>query len=215
MRFLKTHWIKILTLCFALSLLLTWWANRQIQLNAQDFLFENLSGTPPCKTGLLLGTSSHLANGEVNPYWLHRIEAAELLLKSGKIRHLVISGDNSVKEYDEPSEMRTALIERGIDSNLLSRDFAGFRTLDSVVRMKVIFRQDSFLIVSQQFHNERAIYLAQQNGLVAFGFNAADVPESFGFKTRCREYLARVKALFDALLHVEPKYDGEVIELPV
>lgn len=169
---------------------------------------------PSFKTGLLLGTGKYLSNGEINPYWQKRIDAAETLLKSRRIKHIVISGDNSTAGYNEPSEMRRALLDLGIDSTLITRDYAGFRTLDSVIRIKEVFQQDSVLIISQQFHNERAIYLARQHNIAAWGFNATDIFTKLSFKTRCREYLARTKALFDVLFHTEPKFYGDKIDLP-
>ena len=213
MKFLKTNLFKIFLIALLFCMGFVWFADWKIRSSSEGFLCTNYENLPSFKTGLLLGTSSHLANGQINTYWLNRINAADSLLKSGKIRHLVISGDNSVSTYDEPTEMRKALIERGIDSSRISRDYAGFRTLDSVVRIKAIFQQDSVLVISQKFHNERAIYIAQHNGIMAWGFNAQDVSARYGFKTKCREYLARAKAILDVLFHVEPKFYGEKIDL--
>ncbi len=214
MKYLKSHRYKILLFVILLCLSLVWFADWKIRRSSQAFLYDDAQHMPAFETGLLLGTSRNLSNGQINEYWLKRIEAADFLLKSGKIGHLVISGDNSVSTYDEPTEMRNALIERGIDSNRISMDYAGFRTLDSMVRIKAIFQQDSVLVISQKFHNERAIYIAQNYGIAAWGFNAEDVNASYGFKTRCREYLARTKALFDILFQVEPKFYGDKIDLP-
>ncbi|MFM9983924.1 MAG: vancomycin high temperature exclusion protein [Flavobacteriales bacterium] len=214
MKLLKAHRYKILLIATLICSGLVWFADWQIRRSSNGFLYDNYEIMPSFKTGLLLGTSSHLSNGQINAYWMNRINAADSLLRCGKIRHLVISGDNSVANYDEPTEMRQALIERGIDSSRISRDYAGFRTLDSVVRIKAVFQQDSILIISQKFHNERAIYIAKNNGIAAWGFNAEDVSAGYGFKTQCREYLARTKALLDIFFRVEPKFYGEKIDLP-
>jgi SanA protein len=119
-----------------------------------------------------------------------------------------------VKHYNETEDMKLALIEKGVPENHIFEDFAGFRTLDSVVRAKEIFGQEQFIIISQEFHNERAVYLAQKNGLKAFGYNAQDVNSKFGLTTNIREKLARVKVFIDLLFGVKPKFGGEKIVIP-
>ncbi len=161
--------------------------------------------------GLLLGTGKFLKNGWKNLYFFNRIDATEQLYKSGKIQYILISGDNSTKNYSEPEDMQAELIKRGIPADKIVLDFAGFRTLDSVVRAKEIFGQNSFIIISQKFHNERAIFLARKYGIEAYGFNAKDVNKYFGFKTKIREYFARVKVFVDFTLGIEPKFGGEKI----
>jgi len=107
--------------------------------------------------------------------------------------------------------MKNELINRGVPVDKIYEDFAGFRTLDSVVRAKEIFGQNSYIIISQKFHNERAVYLAQKNGIEAFGFNAKDVNKYAGIKTKIREYLARTKVFVDFVIGKEPKFGGEKI----
>jgi len=110
--------------------------------------------------------------------------------------------------------MQAELIKRGIPADKIVLDFAGFRTLDSVVRAKEIFGQNSFIIISQKFHNERAIFLARKYGIEAYGFNAKDVNKYFGFKTKIREYFARVKVFVDFTLGIEPKFGGKKVVIP-
>ena len=162
---------------------------------------------------MLLGTSKTLPSGYKNYYFYYRIDAAEKLYKSGKIEYIIVSGDNSRKDYNEPEDMKNELINRGIPADKIYEDFAGFRTLDSVVRAKEIFGQNSYIIISQKFHNERAVYLAQKNGIEAFGFNAKDVNKYAGIKTKIREYLARTKVFVDFFIGKEPKFGGEKIEI--
>jgi len=107
--------------------------------------------------------------------------------------------------------MKLELMKAGIPENKIFEDFAGFRTLDSVVRAKEIFGQNSFIIISQRFHNERAVFLAKQNGIDAFGYNAKDVNKNAGFKTNVREKFARVKVFWDFMFGVEPKFGGKKI----
>jgi SanA protein len=168
---------------------------------------------PQTKTGLLLGTSKYVPNGNLNQYFLKRIDATVELFKTGKIRYVVISGDNSRKTYDEPTDMKQALIERGIDSTKIYLDYAGFRTFDSVNRLKKIFGQDTAIIISQKFHNERAIYIANNLGMKLYGYNAKDVGSRYGFKTMVREKFARVKVILDFIFGTEPKFLGERIEI--
>jgi len=166
------------------------------------------------KVGLLLGTAKYLQNGYLNYYYQYRIEAASALLKSGKIKYLVISGDNSRKEYNEPEMMKQDLMKLGIDSNLIYLDYAGFRTFDSIVRLREIFGQSSVTIVSQPFHNERAIFIANKEDIVAIGFNARDLSGRPGWKVQLREKLARVKVFVDYLTHKKPKYLGPPVQIP-
>lgn len=163
------------------------------------------------KVGMVLGTSKFLTNGRENLYFTYRIQAAAELYHNRKIDFILVSGDNGSKYYDEPTQFKKALIEQGIPEEVIYLDYAGFRTLDSVVRAKKVFGQSSLTIISQKFHNERAIYLAEKNGITAIGFNAQDVTVKYGFKTRIREYLARTKAIIDVLLGVDPKFLGEEI----
>ncbi|KIA89393.1 SanA/YdcF family protein [Kaistella jeonii] len=192
----------------------TYWCNFTIDSETEDQVTSNLGNLPKEKTGLLLGTSKTLASGKPNAYFFNRITAAVELYKAGKIKNIIVSGDNSQKNYNEPEDMKIELIKQGIPAEKIFEDFAGFRTLDSVVRAKEIFGQQSFIIISQRFHNERAVYLAQKNGIEAFGYNAEDVNQYAGLKTNLREYLARVKVFWDFLFGVEPKFGGEKITIP-
>lgn len=198
---------------FGISVLFIFWANFKIENETEDKVTSELSELPNEKVGLLLGTSKILANGNPNPYFFNQIEATVQLYKSGKIKNIIVSGDNSRKHYNEPEDMKNELIRSGIPADKIYEDFAGFRTLDSVVRAKEIFGQKSYIIISQQFHNERAVFLAQKNGIEAFGYNAKDVNQYAGFKTNVREKLARAKVFWDFLFGVEPRFGGERIEI--
>lgn len=196
---------------FGISVLFIFWANYKIESETKDLVTYDIQKLPNEKVGLLLGTGKFLKNGWKNLYFFNRIDATEQLYKSGKIQYILISGDNSTKNYSEPEDMQAELIKRGIPADKIVLDFAGFRTLDSVVRAKEIFEQNSFIIISQKFHNERAIFLARKYGIEAYGFNAKDVNKYFGFKTKIREYFARVKVFVDFTLGIEPKFGGEKI----
>lgn len=210
MRFLKNT-LKIILVLLALGFIFIVWANHTIEYNTEDYVTENLSKLPSEKVGLVLGTSKTLKSGGKNPYFYYRMDAAEELYKSGKITYIIVSGDNSTKDYNEPEDMQTVLVERGIPKSKIFLDFAGLRTLDSVVRAKEIFGQKSYIIISQRFHNERAVFLAQKKDITAYGFNAKDVDKKAGLTTNLREYLARVKVFWDLFFGVDPKFGGSKV----
>jgi SanA protein len=189
-------------------------ANLVVARSAKPRLYADAGTIPHHKAGLLLGTNKVLKNGWVNLYFRYRIEAAVALYKAGKIDYIIVSGDNGRDNYNEPQDMIDELVRNGIPANRIYPDYAGFRTLDSVVRCKEIFGQDSITIISQQFHNERALYLAQKNGIYAIGFNARDVAAYGGFKTKLREVFARVKLFVDLFTGKQPRYLGEKVILP-
>jgi len=204
---------EIILLIFIIPIVLVFTANYSIEKNAKNKTFSNSSDIPKNKVGLVLGTSKILKNGRINLYFKYRINAAVELYKKGKIDFILVSGDNGNKNYDEPTDFKNELIKNGIPENRIFLDYAGFRTLDSVVRAKEIFGQISITVISQKFHNERAIYLAEKNGISAVGFNARDLSGKNGLKTRIREYFARTKAYLDIIFGVEPKFLGKKIEI--
>lgn len=205
---------KIFLLLLVAGILFIVWANYSIKKNSDPYLFNKTTYIPKTKTALLLGTSKNLNNGAPNAYFYNRIDAAVELYKTGKIQYIIVSGDNSTKDYNEPEDMQLTLMERGIPQDRIFLDFAGFRTLDSVVRAKEIFGQKKLVIISQKFHNERAVFLARQNGMESFGFNAEDVNKYAGFKTNMREYLAKTKVYWDLIFGVEPKFGGDKVLIP-
>lgn len=208
------NFIIIFLVLSVLGFIFVLWADHTIGYDSEEYVTQSISKLPNEKVGLVLGTSKSLRNGKDNPYFFNRIEAAEELFKSGKIKYIIISGDNSTQNYNEPEDMQNELIARGIPKTKIFLDFAGLRTLDSVVRAKEIFGQTSFIIISQRFHNERAVFLAQKKGIEAYGYNAKDVDKEVGFKTNLREYFARVKVFWDLFFGVDPKFGGSKVIIP-
>jgi len=210
-------WLKrinaLLLLLIAVMGLFTWYANYTVSNCALGKTFNNATDLPHVKTGLLLGTSKTIANGWPNLYFTQRIAACVQLFKAGKIDYIIVSGDNSRSTYDEPTDMRNALINAGVDSTKIYLDYAGFRTFDSMVRLREIFGQQQVIVISQKFHNERAIYIGQKLGIETYGYNAPDVGKYFGFKTMLREKLARVKVIIDFYLGMKPRFLGERVEI--
>lgn len=196
------------------AMLTTYFCNKAIVDSASGKLYSDSKSIPYNKVGLLLGTSKYMKSGSVNPYYAFRIEAAVKLIKDSRVKYIIVSGDNGHVEYNEPEQMRSDLMKEGIDSSRIFLDYAGFRTFDSMIRLKEIFNQDSVTIISQQFHNERAIYTASRLGIMSIGFNATDVNTMQGLKTQIREKLARVKVFLDFLLGKKSKFLGSKVNIP-
>lgn len=185
--------------------------NFYVEQKTKDYIYDDVNNIPKNEVGLLLGTSKYLTSGIENLYYTYRIQAAVELYENKKIDIIIVSGDNSTKEYNEPAMMMNDLVEKGVKKEDIVLDYAGFRTLDSVVRSKEIFEQNKITIISQKFHNERAIFIAKIKDINAIGYNAKDVNIRYGFKTQVREYLARVKMFFDIAVNKQPKFLGEKI----
>ena len=177
-----------------------------ISFKTKDLVFDSVEQIPYNKVGLVLGTGKYAQSGNINLFYKYRIDAAVTLYNAGKIEFILVSGDNSRKDYDEPSDFKTDLMARGIPEEKIYLDYAGFRTLDSVVRAKEIFGQTAITFISQKFHNQRAIYIAEHYNIKAIGFNATDV-----YNSHFREYLARSKARLDLVFIVQPKFFGQKI----
>lgn len=166
---------------------------------------------PQMDAAVVLGCSKALASGAPNLFFVSRIRAAAELWHAGKVRAFVVSGDNHRQGYDEPGDMKEALIAAGVPENRIVCDHAGFRTLDSVVRAKTIFGLDSFLVVSQSFHLQRAIFLGRAHGLDVRGYAAAPVEGRSAVRTLIREQPARVLAVLDVLLGRKPHFGGDPV----
>ncbi len=163
---------------------------------------------PAADVALVLGTAKVLADGRPNAFYTARIALAAELFRTGKVRGLIVSGDNSRSDYDEPSTMKADLVACGVPERFITCDYAGFSTLDSVRRVSRVFGQQRVVVVSQRFHVERALFLARGDGLDAHGCAAADAARWWQVRVRLREVLARGKAVLDVALHREAKYLG-------
>ena len=182
-------------------------SNFWVEKESKGRTYDELSEIPGNATGLVLGTSKRVRGGGENLYFKYRMQAAVELFKAGKIKFIIVSGDNSIMEYNETRDMKNSLIQMGIPEDKIVEDFAGFSTLDSVLRAKEVFGQDSLTVISQEFHNERAIFIGKNHDIYSLGFNAKDVPKRYGTVTVTREYFARVKALLDVyILQSMPKF---------
>lgn len=182
----------------------------QIVVNStKEKIFNDINSIKPAEVGLLLGTTPQTRiGGRRNMFFKYRIDAAEDLYNAGKIKYILISGDeNSLDGINEPECMKDSLVARGIPDNVIFLDGKGFRTLDSVVRMRKVFGVRIFTIISQRFHNERALYLAEHLGLDVEdlqAFNAKEPTSAMSMMTYIREYFARVKMFLDIWTNKQP-----------
>lgn len=205
------QWLAIIVILGLAGVGLILLLNSSIAHGSKDRIYESVDKIPSKKAALLLGTSKYLSKNRINYYYKYRIEAALRLWKAGKVKAIIVSGDNGTKYYDETTSMQQDLIKAGVPSKYISKDYAGFRTLDSIVRAKEVFGIDDFVIISQNFHLERALYIADAKHIKAIGFRAKDFANTrWAMRMQYREYLARTKAFLDLyILGTEPKFLGK------
>ena len=183
--------------------------NKAVLCSADGRLFTSTDSIPQEPVGLVLGTSRTMG-GYLNAFFVRRMDAAAALYKAGKVKKLLVSGDNGTKTYDEPTDMRDALIERGVPPNAIVLDYAGFRTLDSIVRAHKIFGVEHCTIITDDFHLPRALYLASETNLDAVGFQTNPLDRRVSPWTYIREVGARSLTWID--VHItdrQPRFLGK------
>jgi SanA protein len=177
-------------------------------------VFKDTNALPENDVALVLGTASTLRDGIVNPHFKARMEAAAYLYQEGKVKHLLLSGDNHTKGYDEPTSMKEALLNLRVPESAITLDYAGFRTLDSVVRAKEVFGLSRLTIITDDFHVNRALFLCRYYDIDAVAYSAEEVPFGLSANTRFREVAARIKAVMDVyVLNTQPRFLGEKVEI--
>lgn len=190
--------------------------NLWIILSTSHNVFSDLTKLPDHRVALVLGTSNKTVSGNVNPYFKKRMETAAELYRMGKLDHLILSGDNRSMYYNEPMEMRKALIKLGVPQSAITLDYAGLRTLDSVVRCKEIFGQDRITIITQPFHSYRALFISHYYNIDAVAMVADEPDFEYSIKVRLREYFARTKAVLDLyILKTAPRFLGQKEQIEV
>lgn len=168
-------------------------------------LYTDISTIPAREVGLLLGTTQYRRDGKPNPFFFHRVEAAVELYRQGKVRRLLVSGDNDRRGYNEPLDLQNALLARGVPANAITLDESGFRTLESVVRAQTVFGLKQCTIISQRDHDQRALMIANHYGLDAIAYCAKPVPFHTSILAHVHEWIARVKVILDLyVLHTKP-----------
>ena len=169
--------------------------------------YTRISKIPPRETALILGTSPKMKSGVANPYFVSRMNAAALLYHHGKIKKIIVSGEKS-RGYNEPAAMKNYLVyQEGIPENIITEDPNGFKTQISISNCKNIYKQQNIIIVSQGFHNLRALFYARNENMNALGFDAVDVMQRKSFyRNQTREFFARVQAVLFYIFGIEQKY---------
>jgi SanA protein len=207
--------VKAFLVIAALGLLWIVAASFSVVRATRGRTYSDVGAIPARRVGLVLGCSRVLPDGRRNAFFDNRMAAAAQLFRAHKVDYLVVSGDNHRATYDEPQDMKDALVSLGVPEVRIYCDYAGFRTLDSIVRVREIFGQTRITIISQEFHNQRAIFIAQHRGVDAIGFNAREVDAYDSFKTKCRELVARANMLIDLfVLRRQPKFLGQKVVIP-
>ena len=207
--FLVTGTVMAMAVCAVIG------CNVWIVRSSRGRMFDRVADVPARRVGLVLGTGRTATDGRLNLHFQYRMEAAAELYRAGKVQHLIASGDNHIKGYDEPTDMKQALTALGVPERAITLDYAGFRTLDSVVRAQKVFGQNEFVVVSGRFHNYRALFISRYYGIDAVAFNAREVPVRYALRSSVREWFARVKAVLDVyVLRTKPKFLGERIVIP-
>lgn len=183
--------------------------NVWIYTSTHERVVHDASKLPVAKVAMVLGTSPNTVSGGVNPYFASRMESAAFLYTSGKVSHILVSGDNGTPYYNEPEKMKKALMKIGVPEEAITLDYAGFRTLDSIIRCKKVFGLNDIIIVTQPFHSYRALFISDYYEMNATAF-VAPASSSGQLKVILREYLARTLAVWDLyVIHKDPKFLGE------
>ncbi len=199
---------------FILALLISMIAANFVIGSYARYTTDRISELQPTHCAILLGTSKWLRGGRRNLYYQHRIVAAAELYRSGKCKKIIVSGDNGTIHYNEPMTMKRDLVKMGIKDDDVICDYAGFRTLDSIIRFKEIFGQQKGIVISQKFHNTRAVYIGRSYGIDLQGFNARDVQVYYGVKTKFREFFSKAMCVLDVhFFYTKPKFLGEKVSI--
>ena len=212
MRWMKRIILTVTILLVSFFLLSNIWIVR----STKAMVFSDSSTVPHHRIALVLGTSHRTSKGDPNPFFVKRIETAAELYSKGKIDHLILSGDNRTIYYNEPMAMLKALLKKGVPASAITLDYAGLRTLDSIVRCKMIFGQNKFIIITQPFHSYRALFISKYHDINAIAMVAEEPDFEYSAKVRIREYLARTKAVLDLyVLKTPPKFLGRKEQINV
>lgn len=200
-------WIATVTLEAVLLMVVVCYAT--VVWNASGRTYDSVSDIPHNRVGLLLATSPITPGGAHNFYFENRIKSADELYKAGKVDYIIASGGDYTQTQkngcDEPRAIRDSLVACGVPADRIIIDYEGTRTLNSIAKAKEVYRLDSVTIISQKYHNERAIYLADKYDMHAIGINAEPSPiRRNRIKNTLREFLARVKMFMDVIIDKQP-----------
>lgn len=213
---IRKLFLRLLLSVFLLGVVALVACNIWVIRSTENKVYSSVKEIPENDVALVLGTSKYSRTGRANLFFKSRIEAAVKLYNSGKVKHFLLSGDNSLPYYNEPQDMKKALMSHGVPQTAITLDYAGFHTFDSVVRSKLVFKQKKLTIITQDFHSYRALFISNHYGIDAAAFITDPIPSSYSFMTQARECLARCKAIVDLyVLHKQPKFLGEEIDITI
>lgn len=204
--------LKVVSVLGLLAILVILYAGHEVDQASSDLIFSDVGSVPSHEVALVLGCRK-VKDDHVNAFFKHRVGAAAALYKAGKVKHILVSGDNHSEGYDEPTDLCEALVGEGVPRERITLDYAGFRTLDSVVRAEAVFGLKKFIMVSQKDHLRRAIFLARGKGLTVMGYEAKGVSGRWRVREILRESVARVKAVMDLAFDREPRFYGPRVEI--
>ena len=201
-----TNFFRIIFGLLELGVLLLILANVWVVALTSGRTYNKISKVPSRDCALVLGTSPKMRSGVANPYFTARMDAVGTLYHHGKIKKIIVSGEKS-ENYDEPAAMKRFLVyTEGVPDNIIIEDPKGFNTHKSILRCKNVYGEKNVIIVSQGFHNLRALFFARNNGMNALGYDAQDVSKNESFyRNHTREFFARVLAVFYYVLGISPE----------
>jgi SanA protein len=212
-RIVRHRW-RIAAALALLIVLVTVVSNLLITISTRPSIYADPAALPFNDVGLVLGSGRPGNPLYPNPHFKVRTEAAAYLFRIGKVKHLLLSGDNSRAGYNEPADMKAALLKLGVPETALTLDYAGFRTLDSVARAREVFGLRTLTIITDDFHAGRAVFLARHFDIDAVAFSPEPVPFKWSAQTRLREIAARVRAVADvSVLNKQPRYLGPAVTI--
>lgn len=201
-------WLAVMIFLFVII------TNLWVVQSTKAFIFD-VSNIAYNDVALVLGTSKRTSDGSLNRFFQERMNTVAKLFQRNRVKHILVSGDNRSKYYNEPRDMLKALGDLHIPDSVVSLDYAGLRTLDSVVRCREVFGQNKVTIVTQEFHCYRSLFIAHYLGMEAIAVSADD-GGPVGNMLALREVLARTYAVLDLyVFQKEPQYLGEKIQLPI
>jgi SanA protein len=208
------RWLLRALIAGAAALLAVAAVNVWMTTRSRDRIYTDAAAAPAAPAALVLGTAEKIGS-YTNSHFRVRMDAAAALYHAGKVKHLLLSGDNSRPGYNEPEDMKSALATRGVPAAAMTCDYAGLRTLDSIIRAREVFGLSECIIVSDDFHLARALWIADRQNLKATAFHTVTVPWKRSWNSRSREWLARILAIYDEAVETRPKHGGEKIPLPL
>lgn len=203
-RVVKGTLITLVSCALLLIVINLWVVN-----STSDNVYTADETLPSNDVAVVMGTAMKLTSGKPNPFFEYRIQKAAELYQTGKVKYFIVSGDNRTKYYNEPIEMKKALIKSGVPDSVITLDYAGLRTLDTIVRCKEIFGQDTITIITQPFHCYRALFISKYYNMNAVAVMTED-PKPTDVRVYVREYFARAKAVLDLyVFKTSPRHMGE------